>query len=93
MSRAVRPREYNHHIDKRAASLLTCPAAAGSDDEMLDTVEVANWLQTSSQWVHAGRRNPRYGPEFEQLTSTKIAYRRGAVKAWLRERAKRLVAA
>lgn len=84
MSRAVRNR---HHLDKRAPTLLTSAAAIGPDHEMLDTVQVAGILQVTPQWLwHARKHN--YGPAFEQLTVSKVGYRRGAIRAWLKQRAK-----
>lgn len=84
-----RKREQRHHLDRRAHTLLTSPAAAGPDNEMLDASQVADWLQVSLNFMTYGRA-AGYGPEFEQLTVTKVGYRRGAVKAWLHERAKLL---
>ena len=68
-------------IDKRAGKLA---AEEGGDDELLNTTAVAEWLGVSTQWVEIGR-SKNFGPAF-QLLGSLIRYRRGAVKAWLRER-------
>jgi hypothetical protein len=84
MSKKAQPHNpKRHHIDKRAASLKA--AAPGGDDELLDTLQLASWLQVSVQWLEIGR-SKNYGPPYERLSPTLIRYRRGAVRAWLVER-------
>jgi hypothetical protein len=68
-------------IDKRAGKLA---AEEGGDDELLNTTALAEWLGVSTQWVEIARGGD-YGPPF-QLIGSLIRYRRGAVKAWLRQR-------
>ncbi len=75
-------------LDKRAGKLA---AETGSgDDELLNTTALAEWLGVSTQWLEIGR-SENFGPPF-QLLGSLIRYRRGAVKAWLREREYRCTA-
>jgi hypothetical protein len=74
-------------IDKRAGKLA---AEVGSDDDLLNTTALAEWLGVSTQWVEIGR-SKNFGPPF-QLLGSLIRKRRGAVKAWLREREHRCTA-
>src|SRR5512140_323436 len=74
-------------LDKRAGKLA---AEEGGDDELLNTTALAEWLGVSVQWVEIGRHK-NFGPPF-QLLGSLIRYRRGAVKAWLREREHRCIA-
>jgi len=85
-------RQFRHHLDRRLNALLNSPDAAGPDNEMLDANQVAEWFQVTMQWLTLGRASG-YGPKVTQLTATKFGYRRGDVRAWLRERAKTLEAA
>lgn len=79
-----------HHIDRRAHLLLPDRRAVdeprGSDDELLSTRQVADWLSVSLQWLEIGRLR-RYGPEFVRVGPRIIRYRRGAVINWLMQRA------
>jgi hypothetical protein len=68
-------------LDKRAGKLA---AEEGSDDELLNTTALAEWLGVSVQWCEISRHK-NVGPPF-QLIGSLIRYRRGSVKAWLRER-------
>jgi predicted DNA-binding transcriptional regulator AlpA len=73
------------NIDKRADLLIVAPEAAGHDDDLLTTPEVAEWLRVSSIWLEIGR-SKNYGPPFQRLSATVIRYKRSAVRAWLAER-------
>ena len=75
-----------HHIDKRAAAILT--ATTGTDDDLLTTPETSAWLNCSTQWLEIGR-NKGYGPPFERLAPRMIRYQRGAVRKWLEKRSHR----
>ena len=69
-------------LDRRAGKLA---AEEGSDDELLNTTALAEWLGTSTQWIEIARGGD-YGPPYIVVTPHMIRYQRGAVKAWLRER-------
>ncbi len=71
-----------HHIDRRAAALA---ATDGPDDDLLSTRAVAAWLDVSDQFLEIGRHRG-YGPKFTRLSPRCVRYRRGDVRAWLRER-------
>ena len=72
----------SHHIDKRADKIA---AAAGDDDELLSTNQMAHWLGVSTQWLEIGRHRG-YGPPFERLGPKLIRYRRGEARKWLDQR-------
>lgn len=73
-----------HHLDKRAEEIAALEADQ-SDDALLSTQSVAEWLGVSVQFLEIGRcRN--YGPPFVRVSPRMIRYRRGDVVAWLRER-------
>ena len=74
-----------HHLDKRADLLAVAPEAMGSDDELLTTREVADWLRVSPEWLEIGR-GKNYGPRFKRLGPTVIRYQRGTVREYLKER-------
>jgi hypothetical protein len=81
MAEHVLPQKY--HLDRRAADLLH--AGEGDDDDLEATPAVAEWLQVSSQWLEIGR-SKGYGPPFIRLSASRVRYRRGDVRTWLRER-------
>jgi len=72
-----------HHLDRRAADLAE--AGAGDGDDLLNTTELAEWLQVSEQWLEIGR-SKHYGPPFVRLAPTRIRYKRSSVLRWLKER-------
>ena len=76
------PADKSHHLDKRSPQLLEEP---GSDDDLLTTLMLAAWLGISKQSLE-GWRSKGLGPRFVALTPSMIRYRRGDVRAWLRER-------
>jgi predicted DNA-binding transcriptional regulator AlpA len=80
----------SHHIDKRAPVILAA-STADSDDELLTSRQLAQWLGVSQTWVEIGRVRG-YGPPFERLGPHLIRYRRAKVKAWLDERSHRSTA-
>jgi hypothetical protein len=71
------PRKF--HLDKRAAAIAAEP---GDDDKLLTTVQCANWLSVSVQWLDIGR-SEGYGPPFQKLGPHMVRYHRGAVREWL----------
>jgi predicted DNA-binding transcriptional regulator AlpA len=73
-----------HHLDRRAAKLVDEPGAA---DDLLTTKELAAWLGTSEQWLEIGRI-AGYGPPFVKISSRMVRYKRGAVRRWLKQRAR-----
>ena len=81
--RAKARKQVRHHLDRRAHTLTG--EDADEDDDLLSTRELCDWLTVSYQWVTMGR-SEGYGPPFIQLTPAKVVYRRGDVRAWLRER-------
>jgi len=72
-----------HHLDRRAEKLAG--ENVGAEDDLLSTRKVADWLGVSTQWVEIGR-SKKYGPKFVRVGPRVIAYRRGDVLKWLRER-------
>lgn len=70
------------HLDKRGQAIAAEP---GDDDELLTTVQCANWLKVSVQWLDIGR-SEGYGPPFQKLGPNIVRYHRGATRQWLRER-------
>jgi hypothetical protein len=73
------------HIDKRAKRLLADPVSEGPDDELLKTQEVANWIETSDQFLDIARCRGT-GPAFVRIGPNLIRYRRGDVRDWLNKR-------
>jgi predicted DNA-binding transcriptional regulator AlpA len=91
-ARRAKPRQIpapkTFYIDNRAASLLAEDSVAvggTSDDDLLETREVADWIKVSYQRLTIGRiRN--YGPKFIKVSPHRVAYRRGDIRAWLKSR-------
>lgn len=75
--------ERRLHLDKRANRL----AEIAPSDEMLDTKQVAKWLEVSEVWLANGR-SIGYGPPFEKVFGNRVAYRPADVVAWLKQRVK-----
>src|SRR6266700_2021234 len=82
----VKPRSNGRrlHLDRRAGSLANA-AHDGGDDDLLTTMQLANWLGVSEQWLELGR-SKNYGPPFQKLAPQMVRYQRGSVKAWLKQR-------
>jgi predicted DNA-binding transcriptional regulator AlpA len=57
----------------------------GTDQEILNEREVADWLGLSEPTLFRHRRNGT-GPKFIQLSARRVAYRRSAIEGWLKER-------
>ena len=72
------------HLDRRAAAIADA-VGEGSNDDLLTTVQVANWLGVSPQWLEIGR-GKNYGPPFMRLAPQVLRYKRGAVIDWLKDR-------
>ena len=68
----------------RLALDCEAPPMSESDDDLLVTREVADWLRVSPQWLHNARGTPN-GPPFVKYSPRHIKYRRGAVKQWLED--------
>ena len=75
----IRPRRF--HIDRRAH--LVSPE--GDADDLLSTLEVALWLNVSTQFLEIGRHRG-YGPAFVKISARCVRYRRGDVRSWLQSR-------
>ena len=73
------------HLDKRADAIAASPVGEGDGEDQLTTLQVANWLGVSCQWLEIGR-GKNYGPPFHRLGPQVIRYKRGEVRAWLDER-------
>jgi predicted DNA-binding transcriptional regulator AlpA len=71
-----------HHLDRRAHALVL---EEGSDDDLLNTQEVAAWLGVSIQFLEIGRHQG-YGPRYVKIAQRLVRYRRGEVRAWLTKR-------
>jgi hypothetical protein len=78
--RSVKPQLAN-----RISEVLASPDAEGGDDDLITTLNLANWFCVSPQWVELGRTK-NYGPPFIRLGPQVVRYRRGTVKEWLAER-------
>lgn len=76
--------EKNLHLDKRADDLVL--AAAGDDEDLLNTAQTAKLLGVSAQWLESGRSRG-WGPPFIRIGLRNIRYRRDSLRAWLKERA------
>jgi predicted DNA-binding transcriptional regulator AlpA len=72
------------HLDKRAGRLAE-EGAAGSPDELLNTVATAQWLGISRQRLESWRSEGG-GPPFIRISHRCVRYRRSQVLAWLKER-------
>jgi predicted DNA-binding transcriptional regulator AlpA len=84
-----RPRRL--HLDKHAADLATIEGNLDDDDDLLTSNQLAHWLGVSHQFVEISRIK-NYGPKYTRLSARVIRYRRGDVRAWLRERSHRCTA-
>ena len=73
------------HLDKRSERLLADHVAAGPDDELLTTEQVAAWFQCSVAFLEILRGRDD-GPEYERVAPKMVRYRRGAVRTFLRQR-------
>jgi predicted DNA-binding transcriptional regulator AlpA len=74
-----------HHLDRRIDQISSSPCAAGSDDDLLTTKEMARWLGVSVQWLETGRMKG-WGPPFLKLGPKMIRYHRGSGRQWLQSR-------
>jgi hypothetical protein len=72
------------HLDRRAAQLATVEADKDADGH-LTTLQVANWLGVSTQWLEI-QRGKEGGPPFLRLAPQMIRYRRDDVVKWLKDR-------
>ena len=72
------------HLDKRAAQ-IEAAAVGRDDDELISTKELCAWLGVSVQWAEIARGKGT-GPPFCRISPTRIRYRVGCVRAWLRSR-------
>jgi predicted DNA-binding transcriptional regulator AlpA len=72
-----------HHLDRRAAALIT--QGEGDPNDLLKTKEVAAWLNVSDEFLEIGR-SEGYGPKFCRLGPSSVRYLRSDVLRWLAER-------
>jgi hypothetical protein len=87
MAKTTTSREENSrrlHLDRRVEAIIAA-TGEGSDDDLLTTLQVANWLGTSPQWVELGRAKG-YGPPFVRIAPQVVRYQRRAVLEWLKDR-------
>jgi predicted DNA-binding transcriptional regulator AlpA len=73
------PPARKFHLDKRIDSIVSAP---GNDDDLLTTVQCANWLQVSVQWLEGLRSTRDDGPPFQKLGPNMVRYHRGTVREW-----------
>jgi predicted DNA-binding transcriptional regulator AlpA len=78
-----------HHLDHRAGELID-KGAIGAADDLLSTVDLANWLGVSTQWVEI-QRHKGGGPKWVACSTRRVRYRRADVLAWLDERTRQTV--
>jgi predicted DNA-binding transcriptional regulator AlpA len=64
----------------------------GNNQEILNEREVADWLGLSEPTLFRHRRDGT-GPKFIQLSARRVAYRRGAIEEWLKERERQTLSA
>jgi predicted DNA-binding transcriptional regulator AlpA len=62
----------------------------GINQDILNERQVAEWLGLSAPTLNRHRRDGT-GPTFIRLSERRVAYRRSAVEAWLKEREQRRV--
>jgi len=79
------------HLDKRAEAIAVAVPPEASDDDLLTTLQVANWFGVSTQWLEIGRVK-NYGPPWLRVAPQMIRYNRGALREWLKQRAYRSTA-
>ena len=73
------------HLDKRAEAISGAVPLDAKDDDLLSTLQVANWFGVSTQWLEIGRvRN--YGPPWVKMAPQMIRYKRSVLLQWLKER-------
>jgi predicted DNA-binding transcriptional regulator AlpA len=72
-----------HYIDRRADRLVE--DGRGPPDDLLNTRQVADWLQVSEAWLEIGR-SKGYGPKYLRLGHKRVRYRREDVLTWLKAR-------
>jgi hypothetical protein len=77
--------KLNHHIDRRAGQLLDRLNDDLEDDSLLSTLQCANWLGVSVQFLEIGRIKG-YGPPAVNIAPRVIRYRKNSVLKWLVER-------
>jgi predicted DNA-binding transcriptional regulator AlpA len=78
-------RPVRHHLDRRAAQLLTTIKRRPAADDLLSTRQVAELLGVSEQWIEVGRVK-NYGPPFIRLAPRLIRYPRAGLVKWLKHR-------
>jgi predicted DNA-binding transcriptional regulator AlpA len=77
---------HRHHLDRRALALIE-EATLRSDDELIATPNLAQWLGVSIEWLEIGRSKGKgWGPPYVKLSPRHVRYQVGAVKKWLAER-------
>jgi hypothetical protein len=81
------PAIRQHNIDLRAREMLDRLADDLTDDSLLTTVECAQWLNVSKQFLEIGRMQG-YGPTPVLLSEKVVRYRKNTVLKWLIEREK-----
>jgi hypothetical protein len=79
-----------HHLDRRA-SAIAAAGAAGNDDDLLTTPEVADWFGVSEEWLEQARRGG-YGPAFIKMSERVVRYTRGECRKFLKTRSFQSVA-
>ena len=72
------------HLDRRARE-IEAAAAGRDDDELLTTPQLADWLGVSKQTCEIARGKGTGAP-FIRVSPTRIRYRVGSVREWLRSR-------
>ena len=74
-----------HHIDRRAREIIDQLAIDLADDFLLTTLQCANWLGVSTQFLELGRIKG-YGPPAVDIAPRVVRYRKNSVLQWLLER-------
>jgi hypothetical protein len=74
-----------HHIDRNARETLDQLTVDLEDDTLLSTLQCANWLGVSTQFLEIGRIKG-YGPPAVNIAPRVVRYRKTSVLRWLIER-------
>jgi hypothetical protein len=80
-----KPSQSKLHLDKRAEAIILAVPPDASDDDLLTTMQVANWFGVSTQWLEIGRVRD-YGPPWVKLAPQMVRYKRSVLLKWLKAR-------
>lgn len=73
-----------HGIDRRAHQIIEQDTSP-EDDKLMTTLECANYLGVSEQFLTIAR-SKGYGPPWQRISPTVIRYSKIQLRTWLAER-------